>query len=469
MFCTKCGGEIPEGSAFCVNCGAKVDEVLSAEQAFSQQPYNQQAYSQQPYDQQPYGQQPPYGQPPKKGKAKAWPFIVGGAVLLLAIAAVLIFVVFGVGGGWPFSGNTVQTKFANDAVKVFTGAFEGMGNPDLAKAASQPFDIDMDVNVNANSLPVEASLSAAYDNEVLGIQVEAAGQDIVAQLDEDVLYLGMYGQVQGYEIDTDADLSKPMTLKERFEAIAAGMSDNPDVDYIMVAEAMLNSISEDCFEKSGNEATLTMTPDDIVNMLKTLQEKADKDDKLADALDAMSLDLDDAIDSAESMADNADYELVCTITYEGGKPVGLELNYDDGTDYGSANLQFGYEKTSNGRDISLALEASGTTVTMDMSLVLNGKNVEYEGEADANGETMSFDGSETWQGNEVEGSVNLQADGQTISIDYSGTVAFGMPKDKVEEDSRFEMDKENATVGDIEDLYSMLFFGGMGFDTGLMG
>jgi hypothetical protein len=63
----------------------------------------------------------------------------------------------------------------------------------------------------------------------------------------------------------------------------------------------------------------------------------------------------------------------------------------------------------------------------------------------------------------------MQADGETVSIEYSGTIAFGMPKDKVEEDSRFEMDKENATVGSIEELYGMLIFGSMGLDSGLMG
>ena len=309
MFCNNCGGEIPEGSAFCVKCGAKVNGAPAT---------GQQTYAQQPYSQQPYGGQPPYGQPPKK-KSKAWIFIAVGAVLLLAIAAVLIFVVFGGGGGgWPFKGNTTQTKFANDAVEVFAGAFEGMGNQNMEKVMNEPFDIEMEVSVDTGVFPVEVSLATAYDEEVLGVQADVMGQDITVQLDEDVLYLSMYGQVQGYEFDTDADLSGPMTLEARLEALAEGMADNPDVDYLMVAEAMLNSISEDCFEKSGNEATLTMTQDDVVDMLNTLQEMADKDDDLADALDDLDMDLDDAIEEAEDMDD---FELVCTITYDGGSPV----------------------------------------------------------------------------------------------------------------------------------------------------
>ncbi|MCJ7745880.1 MAG: zinc-ribbon domain-containing protein, partial [Actinobacteria bacterium] len=27
MFCTKCGKEVPEGSAFCTNCGAQMAEA----------------------------------------------------------------------------------------------------------------------------------------------------------------------------------------------------------------------------------------------------------------------------------------------------------------------------------------------------------------------------------------------------------------------------------------------------------
>ena len=54
--------------------------------------------------------------------------------------------------------------------------------------------------------------------------------------------------------------------------------------------------------------------------------------------------------------------------------------------------------------------------------------------------------------------------GEEISIEYSGTIAFGMPEDKVEDDSRFEMDKEDAEISDIEDLFGTYMLGGMGLD-----
>ncbi len=474
MFCSNCGKEIPDGSAFCINCGAKVDAELPAQppvqQPPVQAPVNQQPYYQQPAGQQtygqPYGQQPPYGQPPKnKFKLKPWMYIAGGAVVLLAIILVLVFTVFS-GGMGPFKGNTTQTKFANDAVRVFAGAFEGLGNQDLKKLADQPFDINMDVDVDTGYYPVSASVEMAYDKEVLGVHAEAVDQDIIAQLDENILYISMYDQVGGIEFDTDADLSKPMPLKDRLEAVMEGISGGSEVsqaDYIMVAEAMLNSINPECFGKKGDEWTLTMTPDDIVDMLKTLKEKADKNDKLADVLDELDMDVDDAIDNAEDMADYADFELNVTISYEGGKPVGLEMDYDDGSEYSSFNLQFGYEKTKNGRDISLTVKANGSEMNVDMSIVSKGKDIEFDGKAEYEGDIVRFEGSVTWDGSDVSGTVTVSMDGSEMSVDFDGTVAIGMPKEKVAEDSRFDLDKDEATVRDFEDVVGGYMFGGLGF------
>ena len=58
MFCSKCGSQIPEGAAFCVNCGQSVAPAPERSQPEAQQPQYQ--YSQPQYTQQP---QPQYNQP----------------------------------------------------------------------------------------------------------------------------------------------------------------------------------------------------------------------------------------------------------------------------------------------------------------------------------------------------------------------------------------------------------------------
>ena len=60
MFCSKCGSQIPEGAAFCVNCGQSVAPAPERSQPEAQQPQYQ--YSQPQYTQQPQYNQPQYNQ-----------------------------------------------------------------------------------------------------------------------------------------------------------------------------------------------------------------------------------------------------------------------------------------------------------------------------------------------------------------------------------------------------------------------
>lgn len=48
QFCTKCGGVVPEGSAFCPNCGEPVAQAAQPQQPQYQQPAYQQPVYQQP-------------------------------------------------------------------------------------------------------------------------------------------------------------------------------------------------------------------------------------------------------------------------------------------------------------------------------------------------------------------------------------------------------------------------------------
>lgn len=59
-YCSNCGNQLNENSAFCPNCGAKVVDQQSnnnSQQGYNQQSYSgQTGYSQQSYNQQSYGQ-----------------------------------------------------------------------------------------------------------------------------------------------------------------------------------------------------------------------------------------------------------------------------------------------------------------------------------------------------------------------------------------------------------------------------
>ena len=133
MFCQNCGSPIAEGNRFCMNCGAPaaavnqaIGDTTTVPEGISGQPEIQ------PKD--PYGYIPPKGSIPppyapygayapasakKRMSSKARGLMWGGVGLAtaLAIAAILVFVVFA-GGAGLLSGNTVQTRFVNGRPRI---------------------------------------------------------------------------------------------------------------------------------------------------------------------------------------------------------------------------------------------------------------------------------------------------------------------------------------------------------------
>jgi ABC-type sugar transport system substrate-binding protein len=477
MFCSHCGANMPDGSAFCTVCGAKLQGAPSTPPVQPQQPQSGQTSYGQPqyggtqsgghYAQSPYahgyvqtynqGAQPPSPRPPKKGSLKLW-LLIGGGVLLLAVAAILLFVVFKVGGGsaeagWPLSGTTMQTKFVNDGAAVFKNAVSGLGRAEEGSMGEEPFDIDIKLSTSIEGFPVEVTLNAAYDEETLGVAADVMGQSVVMLLSGDTLYTDISGQVNGYRFDTDVDLSQPMTLTARLNALAEGFGGKDSKSTLIVVEAAVNCIDEKCFEKSGGETTLTMKQEDIIAMLEALQAKAEKDDELANALDALDVDLDERIDNAKD--NDSDGELIMTVSYEDGTPVGIVLDFSEGTD--EVHMDFGYEDKEDGRDISLSMEAMGTTVDGSLSIRRDGIDTDYDGELKVSGgetdDTITVKGTETVEDGDVEGDCTVSiASVGSFDISYSGTVKYGMPKNKVEDDSRFDIDTADAEITDVGEV-----------------
>ena len=110
MFCTNCGAQIPDGSRFCTNCGKQIaaprdsvplqtaEEAVAVEttEQFSQAENLQTAGAAEM--QRRFGQPADQQVPPKKKMKKGLLIgIIAGAVALVAIAAVLLLVVFPIG------------------------------------------------------------------------------------------------------------------------------------------------------------------------------------------------------------------------------------------------------------------------------------------------------------------------------------------------------------------------------------
>jgi hypothetical protein len=457
MFCSKCGSPINEGEKFCSVCGEKV------EAAPMQQNQAQPDGAQQPYGQQPYGNM--YSVPKKSKKGLA---ITLSLVAVLAIAAVLIFVVFGNQAALSqglFKGDTPQTQFANNAVRVFSDAFAGFGDggSDIEELAKQPFDITMDISADAMGQPVNVTLDAAYDNETLGMNLNAMGSSVKMLLLEDVLYMDMFGSVAGLDFNSSADLSKPMPLEDRLMALVEDLNPQENTlskeDYMAIAEMFLNSIDEKCFKNSDSRSTLTLGADDVVAALRTFAEKLDADKELKEKLEdyieqssGTSVDvikeINDAADSLEGQEDAAGVEIVWDINFENGKPVSFEITAGDGIE--EYALTFGYKKDGDSTDIEFELvsgSSSADTVTGSFSYTKTDSGMEFEGDITVQGESLTIEGSEEIDGDKANGTItiNIPETGE-ITLEYEATIKIGMPDSKVKDDERFEIDTENATV-----------------------
>ena len=136
MICPNCGSQLPDGSAFCGNCGSAVNapaQAVPAQVDWQQQPmqpqpapqqgyqqqYGQQAAPQQGYQQQ-YGQQPPVQPapqvwPPQTATNRAFAMTIYVASLLGVIFALCV----------RDKDNAFITHHLNNAVVILIGSLIG--------------------------------------------------------------------------------------------------------------------------------------------------------------------------------------------------------------------------------------------------------------------------------------------------------------------------------------------------------
>ena len=133
-FCGNCGNSLGEGQRFCPACGQPAGGASAPQQAPPAAPpqappmqapgYMQppQGYGQPPVYGQAYGQgygQPAWGTPPQKRSRKGLWIGLSSAVIVIAVACVLVFVVF---KGDIFGGKAASTP--EGTVKAMLSAFE---------------------------------------------------------------------------------------------------------------------------------------------------------------------------------------------------------------------------------------------------------------------------------------------------------------------------------------------------------
>jgi len=483
MYCSNCGAKMEAGERFCSSCGTKTENVQPGGQQVPPlippaPPAYGQAGGQPPYPPAPpaYGQaggQPPYppappsydrtgGKPPRKKPGKGlWIGIGAGVLAVILILVLFVYPGVLVSKRGPLSGNTVQTRFVNDSVAVFTDAFSGLDDTAVSKMMSQPFEMSADIDVDTGYGKNSASVDMAYDGLAFGLEAESDGATNTLLLLEDVLYVTSYGGVEGIEFDTaDADLSESMTLSERLRALGGSEADGSDVDWVKLAEMLVNSIDKDCFEKGASETTLSMDSGDIADMLKLFSEKLEADGKLLDALESYikdmtgeKVDVLDMIDEVSALVKAADMSLEWVVSYENGKPVSVEITIEAGGEKITAS--FGYERSGSAVDIAFVIKLpDGTKIKGSFSYERTAEGLVFSGEIDANGQKISFEGNAAIAKDKISGTIEVTASGQTMTIDYDGTLTFGKPKKDVE--GMFDIDTKGVDPQKFSDLLALL-------------
>lgn len=456
MLCNKCGATVNEDEKFCSSCGASLENAVQPKQPDELKPYGQSANGR-------------HDSPVRKKKL-LWTGITAAGILVLA--AVLIFVVLAGGLGWPLSGNTTQTKFINDNVRVFAGAFSGINNGTFEKLASEPFVLSMDLTNESNGQKSTTAIDAVYDKQVLGVNTQSNGYSSILLLLNDTLYTGSGSNVSGIKFETDAKLDKPMMLIERLKALFEGLK--PDtavsIDYRKLTEMFVNSIDEKCFAKSGDKTTLTLGIDDVLSALKTFSEKLAADKELrADVNDYIkevsgtAMDVPDTINMLASLLgsakDSIRFTLVWEISYKNGAPVSLDISLEDGSENVYA-ITFGYDRDDVGTNIMFKYTSpdGNSDITGQLNYSKTASGIVYSGSLTAGGQTLSLEGSEKWQGDTAHGEINLSIpNGGGNRITYDETLKFGMPAKSVQEDDRFKLDTSNANVTKLGDMFDALF------------
>lgn len=447
MLCRNCGVDIPVGSSFCIHCGAKADDIPQTQAAFAQPGGGYPAMPQ---------------QTPKKplGKGMKLAIFGGGAAVLLIVALILIFTL---SGGGLLSGNTVQTKFVNENVRVMTLMMEDFRTADTSKMLSGPFDFTAEVTTEANGQKTDTEMSMAYDQKAFGLISDSDYGSVKLLLVGEELRVESYGSVQVIEFDSDADLDKNMTLLNRFLAILN--TGDANINYKKFVEILVNSIPEDCFEKTSDSLTMTLDAGALVDTLDAFADAIEKEEEIDKAFNdfskevaGKSLDLSELAGLAAKALKsyNYDFDLEWEVSYKNGAPNGITISYEDDSGYNDFTLEMSYEKASGGKDIDISLETKSgySDLSLEMTTKNTSEGVEFEGDIKTQYDKISFEGIQKVKGDNFSVEMSMDSSGgYSYSYSMEGTITYGTPKKAVESDRRFDIDTEDANYRDLSDAF----------------
>jgi len=364
---------------------------------------------------------------------------------------VLLFVVFA-GGVGPLSGNTVQTRFVNESVKLFAGAFADFAVLRTADVSEQPFDMEFSLKTKGGGLTTATEFEMAYDRLNLGASVDAGIVRMKMLMLEDKLYVDSGFGVAGVQLESDTDLTKPMGLKQRLAALSG--SEN-EVDTIKLVEAFVNSISEDCFRQTGNAFVLQLSATDLQKTLKAFANRLDDDPKLRDDMESLLngmdiADMEQVLENAASALDVTEFDLTIMIGYRGGAPTAFDIEIESAGS--SVEMDFGYEKKGDATIITMGVGEGGDVAEIELTVRRIPSGLELVGSVEADDALFDIKGSIEKAGNTLSGSFDLSDGLEVGTLAFEYTVKPGMPRKAVQDDRRFAIDTENVTMQNIGDL-----------------
>ncbi len=243
MFCKQCGQQIPEGSAFCVNCGARVNAapaapaapeapvapVYEAPAAPAYEAPVAPAYEAPAYEaaaEQPaLGEEAPVEQPKKKSKLWLWLLIGGGALtglIVIIIACVLIF-----GGGGNSTPEAAAEKCLKARVNYDAESMIEMYHEDYLEYILDQMDMDYD---EFEEMLIESAEESKEANEDDDIEMSYEIIRIKEFKEDDLEELQEY-----WEDEYDIEIEAAVTVKyELIEEVDGEEEDSYKDEFVLV-------------------------------------------------------------------------------------------------------------------------------------------------------------------------------------------------------------------------------------------